>query len=94
MILIINESKMRLCQDFHWRNHANFGTYSTCVKEYIIAGHARRQARRINGTVVKIPNGFEVDASGTVFDLNGKKHQIDEFIQDVPLLNEKQHASV
>lgn len=78
MILIINATGARLCQDNCWRSFANFGTYPECVKEYRSLGHAFRRAKRIKGRVVLIEDGT-IDASGVV-EINGKKHELKEFL--------------
>lgn len=79
MYLIINAENQRLCQDNRWRGFANFGTTPGCVKEYKSKGHAERKAKRIKGSVVSIPNGYTVDAGGTVFDAESKQHPIANF---------------
>jgi hypothetical protein len=70
MILIINKENMRLCYDNIWRAFANFGSLSSCVKIYKSLGHAKRRAKRNGGSVVEIPDGLTIDASGDVMDGN------------------------
>lgn len=71
MVFIINEHGLRLCRDHRWRLFAQFGTTPECVKQYKSLGWARRKARRIKGTVVRIPPGVIVEAAGTVYDKTG-----------------------
>ena len=66
--LIVNEQGDRLCNDNRWRQFAMFGSYQECVKEYRTKGHAKRQAKRIKGIVIKIPEGFAIEAGGTVIE--------------------------
>lgn len=79
MILIIDAEGRRLCQDGRWREHADFGTYPECVKEYRVAGFARRRAKRIKGTVIQLPADVTIDRSGDVRGDRGQKRSLTEF---------------
>lgn len=45
-----------------------FGSVSGCVQKYRYVGHARRRAKHIGGTVVQVPQGMSVEASGLVIE--------------------------
>ncbi len=66
MYLIISKDGYRLCQDSRWRQHACFGTYGSCVKEYRRESAAITRAKRVGGSVAKVPADATVDASGKV----------------------------
>ena len=80
MILVINNSNYRLCQDNKWRDFANFGNYPECVKIYKRISSAFKKAEKIKGLVVMIDDpSATVDASGIVM-INGKNYNLNEFI--------------
>lgn len=71
LILIINRDGDRLCRDGRWRDFANFGTESSCVKTYKQRDAAKRMAHRVWGRVVVVPSGNasvkrHVEAGGLV----------------------------
>jgi len=81
MILIIHKMNSgRLCNDQRWRQNADFGTYSECVKEYKVLGMARRRARKNGGLIVKIPEGYTIDRTGEVRDVDGMVRGLFEFV--------------
>ena len=82
-MILVTFNGMRLCQDNASRTFANYGTYPECVKEYKSLGHARRKAKRIGGTVVRVPDGMEIDAAGQVIEYVDSKpviHQLQEYV--------------
>jgi hypothetical protein len=81
MILIINQHGLRLCQDDRWRSHAHFGTTKQCVRVYKLYSAAATRARRVNGSVVVIPDGMEVDASGRVMETIPVKDAFHQILQ-------------
>lgn len=46
IIVVCPVSGARLCRDNKYRNHANFGTYPSCVKEFKSEAWAMRAAER------------------------------------------------
>lgn len=67
MYLIVNRDGQRLCQDKCWRGHANFGTYLECVREYKSLAAARQRAKKVGGQLLRVPDGYSVNAAGAVF---------------------------
>jgi hypothetical protein len=65
-VLLVAKDKRRLCKDGMLREFAVYGTYGFTVREYKSRGHALRAAQRIKGRVACIPDGYTVDAAGTV----------------------------
>jgi hypothetical protein len=68
MILIIDLHGWRFCNDGYWRDFAMFGNVKGCVKQYKTVGRAKRHAKKVMGQVVQVPQGMEVDASGSVIE--------------------------
>lgn len=72
-MILVTFNGMRLCKDNAWRVFANYGTYSSCVKIYKSEAAARHRAKRNGGTVVRIPDGMEIDAAGQIIEtIDGK----------------------
>lgn len=74
-IVVCPATGARLCQDGRWRKFANFGTYSSCVREFRYLKSAQKAARRnrhpLNKTtcdtfVTHLHPGDSMDASGHV----------------------------
>lgn len=70
MIFVI-KGNHRLCQDGRWREHANFGTFSSCVKVYKRRGPAVRIAKSQKALLAEVPVGYTVNAAGQVNDASG-----------------------
>lgn len=70
----------RLCKDMKWRSHANFGSYSSCVKIYKRIGNATKAGERYKhphnkttylSLVITLNDGDSMDAAGKVTRANG-----------------------
>ena len=75
-IVVCPVTGARLCQDNRWRQHANFGTYPSCVKMWRLTHAALRAAERFRhpqntgpdvSLVVHLHDGDSMDASGRIF---------------------------
>lgn len=81
-MILVTFNGMRLCQDNAWRVFANYGGSPSCVKVYKSVAAARKKAKKVGGTVVRIPADLEIDAAGQVISHVGTKvviRRLEEF---------------
>lgn len=77
IIVICPVTGNRLCRDNRWRGFANFGTGSTCVKEYRYVKSALKAGEKYRikkaepceaiASVIHLHEGDSMDAAGRVF---------------------------